>query len=88
MAIQLDITFHTLSIPAAYVRIDRFVFTSKFECRAYAMVFAKSDGTGFLRDAIVDFVYDPDAKADIRSLHVQAYAALKALPEFAGSVDV
>lgn len=90
MALQLATTFHGLAVPEGYWRAERFVFTSKTACRAYMTLYASVEAANAvprreLDGTVVDFEYDFDSTD---SLHAQAYTAAKAMPEFAGAVDV
>lgn len=90
MALQQEIIYHGLLVPAGYWRCTRFVFTSKTSCRAYFELYANAEVANQvnaepLKSEVVDFKYDFNI-AD--SLHTQAYTAAKLLPEFEGSVDI
>ena len=90
MALQQEVTYHGLLVPAGYWRCTRFVFTSKTSCRAYFELYASEEkahqvNVEPLKSEVVDFDYDFNI-AD--SLHTQAYTAAKLLPEFANSIDV
>lgn len=93
MALETTLTFQGVIVSGAYVRVGRFVFTSKTSCRAYWEAFASKDAMDERADdnqlepfdgGIVDFEYSFSSED---SLHAQAYAALKLLPGFADSVD-
>jgi len=90
MALKKKIDFHGIDVPNAYIRVGRFVFTGKTDCRAYVSVFADKAaaeaGREPLKQSVLDFQYDPEG---LGSLYAQAYAAAKALgSEFAGSEDI
>ena len=88
MAIQTSIDLYGLTVPNAYIKLGRFVFTTKTNCRAYIEVFSSSDKMGEIQcgaPGVVDFEYDFDSDL---SLHAQAYEAAKKLPEFADAIDV
>jgi len=90
MALQLSSNFHGLQIPSGYWRVERFVFTSKTQCRVYmelyvSQVAANTVPVRSIDSAVVDFDYDFNSE---KSLHHQAYDAAKLLSEFAGAIDV
>lgn len=90
MALQQSTIFHGIQVPAGYWRVERFVFTSKTQCRAYMELYASeisahSVPSRSIDSAVVDFDYDFNSSS---SLHAQAYAAAKLMPEFAGAIDV
>lgn len=90
MALQQSTTFHGIQVPAGYWRAERFVFTSKTQCRAYMELYASEAAAHTvpvrsIDSEVVDFDYDFNNPA---SLHAQAYTAAKLMPEFAGAIDV
>lgn len=87
MALQIAMTYKGIAIPAAYVEI---VETRKDKTRMENIVFLKfwTDSTKahFLEgngiDTLISLPYDNDATT------ATTYVQLKALPEFAGAIDV
>jgi len=78
MAIEASINFRGLSVPAGYIRIERFVSTSKTSFRAHVGIYADEAAANAiprepLEESIIDFTYDFNSPV---SLHGQAYAAM------------
>ena len=78
MAIQASINFRGLAIPAGYIRIERFVSTSKTSFRGHVEVYADAAAAAAiprepLESSIINFEYDFNSPV---SLHGQAYAAM------------
>jgi hypothetical protein len=90
MALQLSSNFHGIQVPSGYWRVERFVFTSKTQCRAYMELYVSEAASHTIPvrsidSTVVDFDYDFTSE---KSLHTQAYDAAKLMPEFAGAIDI
>lgn len=89
MALQLNLATSPIGIalPAAYARVVSFSGT-KVTTMAQVVFYTTSDAAGSNADSIDIQSYQLSTAALTGDLIPAIYAALKALPEFAGAVNV
>lgn len=82
MALKKALSHRGLEVPQGYIRVDRLNGGKAMGFHVEAGIYASKGQTQPLDVVTASFDYDP-----AKDVYVQAYAAVKALPQFSDALD-